>query len=302
MAERQAPSSGVPSREAQSSWRPSAEHLLGEWPGSFQEGTQPANYVAVEARAIAAFLHEAATHVSNDDRRLTEAIVRKLTRPDPRSTETPRLVRLLNALIDLKRSAISFAGFDDVLAATRSAIALVAEVECRWREPPHKSAQPDQDGVFRPRRQTGLYHLSAEQLGSQMQSAAVVLARFADEADPQATSADKCTGGGPSVREECAHSDDFSSVRWFGTVYDFTPNQAKCVAVLWDHWNRGGLAVSSQRIRDTAEVEAERLDVVFRGHPAWGTMIVAAAKGSYRLAEPSVSIPAKSARAKSTGK
>lgn len=174
--------------------------MLGEWPGS-QEGTQPANYVAVEARAIAAFLREAAEYVSNDDRRLSEAIVRKLTRPDPRSTETPRLVRLLNVLIDLKRGAISFAGDDDVLAATRSAIALVTEVACRCKEPPHKSAQPDPDGVFRPNRQTGLYHLSAEQLGSQMRASAAVLARFAGEAEPQAKPGDQSTGGEPSVRD-----------------------------------------------------------------------------------------------------
>ncbi len=107
------------------------------------------------------------------------------------------------------------------------------------------------------------------------------------------TAADPSTGAGPSAPDECAHSDDFASVRWFGAVYDFTPNQAKCVAVLWDHWKRGGLAVSSQMIRDTAEVEAERLDVVFRNHPAWGTMIVAAVKGSYRLAKPGESPPSK---------
>jgi hypothetical protein len=81
-------------------------------------------------------------------------------------------------------------------------------------------------------------------------------------------------------------SDDFRSANWNGKVYDFSVNQALCVKVLYDHWKRGGLAASAETIMDAASVNSnQRLDIVFRHNPAWGTMIVrGATKGTYRLA------------------
>lgn len=120
--------------------------------------------------------------------------------------------------------------------------------------------------------------------------AAEALAMIAQRAPNVSDETPQALGATP----ECEPSDDFSSIRWYGAVYHFTRNQAAVIRILWDHWARGGLAVSSQTLRDKAGVVAERLDVVFRGHPAWKTIIVAATKGSYRLVKPEVSIPAKS--------
>jgi hypothetical protein len=41
---------------------------------------------------------------------------------------------------------------------------------------------------------------------------------------------------GTPARSDVAHSTDFRSVRWFGTVYSFTTNQAPVVRLLYEHW------------------------------------------------------------------
>jgi hypothetical protein len=88
--------------------------------------------------------------------------------------------------------------------------------------------------------------------------------------------------------KEAKHSDDFASVDWFGTLYEFTGNQAKCVKVLWTAWENGTPVLSRERIIDIAGIERAdgKLDQVFRVgrsvHPAWGTMIVSTKKNSGR--------------------
>jgi hypothetical protein len=96
-------------------------------------------------------------------------------------------------------------------------------------------------------------------------------------------------GDDPSA---AAHSPDFRSVRWFGTEHAFGPNQAACVKVLWEAWQNGTPDVGGKTLLETAEASTERIDVVFRGNPAWGAMIVKGnTKGSYRLAKPTDNSP-----------
>jgi hypothetical protein len=85
------------------------------------------------------------------------------------------------------------------------------------------------------------------------------------------------------------HSKDFRSVHWYGCDYSFSPTQAACVKVLWEAWENGTPELGQATILEHPEVEAEseRLIDVFKGHPAWGKMIVKGrTAGAYRLAEP----------------
>lgn len=96
-----------------------------------------------------------------------------------------------------------------------------------------------------------------------------------------------------SARAEYSHSDDFRSVNWFGETYHFNASQAACIRLLWDHFERGNLAIHQSTIGDKIGSTSEcfRLKYTFRlkngsPHPAWKRMIVHAGKGSYRLQKP----------------
>jgi hypothetical protein len=97
----------------------------------------------------------------------------------------------------------------------------------------------------------------------------------------------KTDQGGPANSEQQpAHSPDFRSVNWFGADYSFTPNQAAVVKVLWECYQAGTPDVGDSCLLEAVESNSERLDLVFRGHPAWGTMIVSGrTRGTRRLAE-----------------
>jgi hypothetical protein len=87
--------------------------------------------------------------------------------------------------------------------------------------------------------------------------------------------------------KQATHSIDFRSVNWFGTPYTFSANQAACVKVLWEHWEKGTPDVGGKTLLTVAESDAERIDLVFRGSPAWNAMIVKGGKrGTRRLQEP----------------
>jgi hypothetical protein len=93
----------------------------------------------------------------------------------------------------------------------------------------------------------------------------------------------------PAVAESrrAAHSFDFHSVNWFGDLYEFSSTQAACVAVLWQAWENRTPFLSGHTVVERAGISAKRLDLVFRGHPAWGAIIVPGrCRGNYRLAEP----------------
>jgi len=90
-----------------------------------------------------------------------------------------------------------------------------------------------------------------------------------------------------------SHSPDFTSVTWFGTKHEFSKGQqARAVVVLWEAWESGNPTVIEESIGERVGSAANqfRLIRVFcRGklcHPAWGTMIVRAAKGVFKLRVP----------------
>lgn len=91
----------------------------------------------------------------------------------------------------------------------------------------------------------------------------------------------------PANDERPAHSIDFRSVNWFGAPYTFSEHQAACVKILWEHWLQRTPDVGGKTLLAEAESDAERIDLVFRDHPAWNTMIVKGVKrGTRRLQEP----------------
>jgi hypothetical protein len=81
-----------------------------------------------------------------------------------------------------------------------------------------------------------------------------------------------------------SHSPDYCAVRWHGEAYTFTPTQAAVVRQLWEAWADGSPEVRQETLLEAADSTAGRLRDLFRGHPAWGNLIVPAAKGMYRLA------------------
>ena len=88
-----------------------------------------------------------------------------------------------------------------------------------------------------------------------------------------------------------AHSDDFTSVNWFGTNYEFDiGNQAKAIALLWTEYEKGGLGLHEKTIGEKIGSSSNRFRLchVFRDVPAWGKMIqsVEGKRGQFKLAPP----------------
>jgi|GEM_PF-5625413 len=96
------------------------------------------------------------------------------------------------------------------------------------------------------------------------------------------------------VKEQTSHSDDFTSVVWFGTRYSFTKGQqTEAIRALWEEWVSGKHTLSELTIAEKVGSANDhfRLDHLFRDrerklHPAWKNMIQKASKGVYYLAEP----------------
>lgn len=82
------------------------------------------------------------------------------------------------------------------------------------------------------------------------------------------------------------HSDDFASVHWFGADYTFTKSQRPVVETLWIAWKNKTPSVAKDTLIDKSGTTGDRLDLVFRDHPAWGVMIVRDGQDTYRLAVP----------------
>ena len=111
---------------------------------------------------------------------------------------------------------------------------------------------------------------------------------------PQAAS----EGGEPPEKALPTHSDDFTSVDWFGTRHKFTKGlQAETVRVLWGEWEVGGHSLSQETIgiKIKSSANSFQLRKVFRKripnnkyemHLAWGKMIQQAKKGNYHLVPP----------------
>lgn len=87
------------------------------------------------------------------------------------------------------------------------------------------------------------------------------------------------------TRPGVTHGADFAAVSWYGTLYTFTKKQRIIVASLWAAWEAGYHWLTQERLLEDAESDCSRLRDLFRGHPAWGTMIVSKSGGEiYRLA------------------
>lgn len=84
----------------------------------------------------------------------------------------------------------------------------------------------------------------------------------------------------------CKAGPGFASVRWFGRVYTFTRIQSAIIEKLWQAWQEGTPDVHQSLLLVDAESESKSLADTFRGHPAWGELIVSSAKGIYRLNAP----------------
>ena len=92
-------------------------------------------------------------------------------------------------------------------------------------------------------------------------------------------------------RPALAMSAGCEAVRWGETVYTFTLKQRMVVAALREARELGVHWVSGDALMEAAESDNNRLRDLFRGHPAWGTLIVSGLQaggraGMYRLAEP----------------
>jgi len=123
-----------------------------------------------------------------------------------------------------------------------------------------------------------------------------LLEMFADSGeDLQSREDSKQTKGslhhfaGVASDDEVLHSDDFRSVRWYGTMYFFTANQAHVIRLLHKNWLAGTPDVGNETLLLAVDREAPpaRLDALFRDNEAWGKMIVAGeTKGTHRLSTP----------------
>ncbi|HEV3238224.1 MAG TPA: hypothetical protein VGZ25_14635 [Gemmataceae bacterium] len=92
------------------------------------------------------------------------------------------------------------------------------------------------------------------------------------------------------------HSADFTTVKWFGTVYQFAKGQqADSVRVLFEAWKNGTPSLSEKTIGEMigSSNDQFRLEHTFKptnkktgkreAHPAWDTMIKSAGRGIFVL-------------------
>lgn len=80
---------------------------------------------------------------------------------------------------------------------------------------------------------------------------------------------------------------DFRSVYWFGTWYQFTAAQARCIEILWRVWLSGSPGISGDAILEEAECTSSKLSAIFRRSLAWeDNIIFSPRKGIYTLRPP----------------
>lgn len=86
------------------------------------------------------------------------------------------------------------------------------------------------------------------------------------------------------------HSIDFASVDWFGTPYGFSSIQRHIVQMLWEAWENATPDVGQDTLLSAVGSDSSRMAHIFKGHPAFGVMIVPSpgVRGAYRLQEPDI--------------
>lgn len=83
------------------------------------------------------------------------------------------------------------------------------------------------------------------------------------------------------------HSEDFTTLVWRGETFHFSKAQSRVIARLWQAWINGTPSVSTSMLLEVAGSSGTRLRDVFKGHPAWGTVIVKdGARGSVQMPDP----------------
>ena len=98
----------------------------------------------------------------------------------------------------------------------------------------------------------------------------------------------------PADTPNAVHNADFTMVNWYGTEYGFALGvQSSTVKALWEEWEMTGLGLHQKTIRDAVDPERDpyRIDIAFRDHPAFDTMIQRCGNGRYKLAPPSAEPP-----------
>jgi hypothetical protein len=96
---------------------------------------------------------------------------------------------------------------------------------------------------------------------------------------------------------DCRHSDDFTSVVWFGKHYTFTKGQqAHSIELMWGEWELGLASLSQEKIAESIGAgdsfslrkvfRSRTMDGQYKPHPAWRTMIRSVTKGTYGLYPP----------------
>jgi ketosteroid isomerase-like protein len=93
------------------------------------------------------------------------------------------------------------------------------------------------------------------------------------------------------TKPTCRHSEDYRSVHWMGTQYQFSERQAAVVQRLWEAWEDGTPELSTATLLEAAESDCDRLRDLFRSssgnHPAWPVMFQSGSRrGTYRLSLP----------------
>jgi hypothetical protein len=78
-------------------------------------------------------------------------------------------------------------------------------------------------------------------------------------------------------------SPDFAAVSWQGRLFCFSRKQRVVVGQLFQAREKGYHFVSQDHLLKAADSDCHRLRDLFRGHPAWGDLIVSEGRGLYRL-------------------
>lgn len=92
------------------------------------------------------------------------------------------------------------------------------------------------------------------------------------------------------LSQDCRHSEDFRSVKWFDETFEFTNMQAIVVEMLWKAAEDATPALSETFLLERAGSDGSRLRDLFRSsgipHPAWETLIVPGEKSGTRKLSP----------------
>lgn len=97
----------------------------------------------------------------------------------------------------------------------------------------------------------------------------------------------------PPENRKIIFAPDFSTVRWGPQAFHFVGKQRAIVAALKLARDEGYDCLSQAYLLEVAGSECSRVRDLFRGHPAWGSMIVHAAAiggslGGYTIADPPI--------------